>query len=359
LYEHKTFNAIMQDMLADVPPDVDKREGSIIYNALAPAAMKLSKVYTSLDKIIDLTFADTSTGEYLERRTSEFGVHRKPATKAHRKGIFKSNANAPIDVPIGSRYGAESLTYVVIERLSLGNFVIECETAGVMGNQYFGKLLPIDYVNGLTSAILSDVLVPGEDEETNSSLRQKYFAALNEQPFGGNIADYKKKVGEIPGVGGVKVDPAWQGGGTVKCTIIAADYSPPSSVLIDEVQTIIDPITNGGEGIGLAPIGHRVTITGVTDTIINVETTLTLASGVTVGQLQNEIETIIESYLLSLRQSWALETQLVVRISQIEARILSVFGVTDITGTQLNGDAANITFATDQIPQLGTVTLHD
>jgi uncharacterized phage protein gp47/JayE len=359
LYEQQTFQAIMTRMLALVPNDVDKREGSIVFNALSPAAAELVQMYVELDVNINLSYADTATGEYLERRTSEFGTQREAATKARRKGLFYGAGSVPFDVPIGSRFSANLLTYLVTERLQMGVFELECETTGTVGNQYFGPLLPIDYVNGLASAVLSEVLVPGENAETDTALRVRYFAALNEQPFGGNIADYKKKIGEIPGVGGVKVFPAWAGGGTVKATIIASDFNPPSPELVDDIQTAIDPVTNGGLGIGFAPIGHSVTITGVSNMEIDVETTLTLNNGVTIGQVQDEIEGIVEAYLLSLRQTWADEAQIVVRVAQVEARILAVWGVTDITGTMINGAAANITLTGEQIPALGTVTLHD
>nr|WP_285854567.1 baseplate J/gp47 family protein [Paenibacillus elgii] len=345
-------------MLSRVPADVDKREGSIIYDALAPAAWELAEMYYQLDTNLSLSLADTASGEFLERRTAEFGVEREKATKARRKGLFHGNANAPADVPIGSRFGAGELRYTVVRRIAAGVFELECETEGVAGNQYFGTLLPIDYIAGLVRAELADVLVPGEDEETDDSLRERYFAAQREKPFGGNIADYKQKVGRIPGVGGVKIFPAWKGGGTVKCTLIGSDFNPPSAALIEEVQTAIDPTVNQGKGLGLAPIGHTVTIDGVQNEKINVETTISLGTGVTVGQVQGEIEAVISSYLLGLRKTWAEESQLIVRVSQIDARILTVSGVNDVKGTRLNGQTANITLNTDGIPQIGTVALH-
>lgn len=358
MYENQTFDAILKRMLDRVPNDVDKREGSVIYDALAPAAAELAQMYAELDIILNLSFADTATGEWLARRTAEFGIERRPATKARRKGLFYGAGNAPLDVPIASRFSIGGLNYRVVERLAAGQFSLECETAGTVGNQQFGPMLPIDYIAGLSRAELADVLVPGEDEESDEDIRKRYFEAVREQPFGGNVADYKRKVGEIPGVGGVKVFPTWQGGGTVKCTIIAADYNPPASALIDEVQTAIDPEQNGGEGLGLAPIGHIVTIAGVQGVTVNVTTTVTLQSGVTLGQVQGEIETVIRDYLLSLRQTWVEEDRLIVRVSQIEARILAVAGITDVMGTNLNGAAANIELQSEEIPLLGTVTIN-
>lgn len=357
MFEDQTFETILTRMMNRVSNTLDKREGSIIYTALAPIAAELAQAYADLDVFMRLTFAQTADGEYLTRRAAEFGVNRRPATPARRQGLFYGAGDAPIDVPIGSRFGIDGLIYAVVSKVSTGIYVLECETAGTVGNQPFGALLPVEYIAGLARAELGTVLVPGEDEEDDESLRQRLYAAVNEPPFGGNVADYKQKIGVMEGVGGVKVFPVWQGGGTVKCTIIASDWSSPAPTLVSEVQEAIDP-TPQGEGYGLAPIGHTVAIAGVQSVTINVETTVTLADGVTVGQVQGPIEEVIETYLLSLRKDWASQSQLVVRISQIESAILTVPGVIDVTGTTLNGSAANVTLDAEEIPVLGTVTIN-
>lgn len=358
VYEAQTYEAILKRMLNRVSADVDKREGSIIYDALAPAAAELAQTYMELDVITRLGFADTATGQYLDRRTAEFGITRTPASHARRKGYFYGANGALLDIPIGSRFGSGDKRYYAVERVSAGVFILECETAGATGNEYFGTLLPIDYMNGLVRAELGEVLVPGEDTETDEELRQRYYSAMAEKPFGGNVSDYEQKLGGIPGVGAVKVFPAWQGGGTVKATLIGSDFSPPSLMLINEVQTLIDPTVNSGNGIGLAPIGHQVTITGVNGATIDVAATVQLANGVTIGQVQSEIVSAISAYLLSLCKTWAQEAPLVVRVSQIEAKILTVSGVTDISGTKINGASANVVLEIEEIPLIGTVTLH-
>lgn len=359
MYEGQTFEAILERMLNRVPSNVDKRPGSIIYDALAPAAAELAQLYMELDTNINLSYADTATGEYLERRTGEFGINREQATKARRKGLFYASGDVPIDVPLGSRFSINDLDYTAISKISTGQWVLECETPGVIGNQEFGPLLPIDYIDGLVRAELADVLVPGEDAETDDSLRQRYMDAINEQPFGGNVSDYKQKINAIPGVGGTKIFPVWNGGGTVKATIIAADFGPASQILIDEVQTLIDPEVNSGLGIGLAPIGHEVTVTGAQAHVINVTAKLTLVPDTTIGQVQQDVEDALSAYLLSIRRGWANESALIVRVAQVESKILTVSGVVDVANTQLNGSAANVVLTDEQIPVLGTVTLSE
>lgn len=359
MYEHQTVEAVLKRLLDRVPNDIDKREGGIIYDALAPAAEEIALLYEELDGNYDISNVDTATGEYLSRLTAEFGVNRQPATKAVRKGLFYNGSNAPVDVPIGSRYSIDTVNFIVVSKISTGIFTLQCEVAGVIGNQKFGALLPIDYVTGLARAELSDVLVPGEDEESDDALKARYYEEVNRPAFGGNVADYKKKINAMSGVGQTKVFPVWNGGGTVKCTIIAADWNEPSTTLVDTVQTAVDPIVNSGQGLGTAPIDHRVTVTGVQGVAINVVTTVTLDTGVTVGQVQTPIEDAIEAYLLGLRKDWAKQQQLIVRVALIEAAILTVSGVIDVNDTTLNGTTANATLTNVQIPKIGTVTVNE
>ncbi|MEF2964926.1 baseplate J/gp47 family protein [Paenibacillus sp. M1] len=354
-----TYEAILSRMLGRVPAAIDKRQGSVIYDALAPAAAELAQMYIELENNQTLSFADTATGEFLDRRTQEFGINREPATKARRKGLFFASGNVPLDIPAGARFSTKELTYTAVSKLAAGEWLLECETAGAAGNRDFGTLLPIDYVESLARAELSDVLVPGEDAETDDALRQRYMEVVNEQPFGGNIADYKQKLGAIDGVGGVKIFPAWNGGGTVKAAVITTDYASPSAALIAEVQTLIDPEENGGQGMGFAPIGHRVTIAGAEEVMVSVSAVVTLSNGTTIGQVRSDIEAAIGAYLLQLRQNWAAEASLVVRVAQIESRMLTVPGVVDVSQTMLNGSAANLSLDSEQIPVIGEVVLSE
>lgn len=53
MYEDMTFENIMDRCLARVPDSVDKREGSVIYDAIAPAAAELAIMYIELGTIMD------------------------------------------------------------------------------------------------------------------------------------------------------------------------------------------------------------------------------------------------------------------------------------------------------------------
>ena len=79
----------------------------------------------------------------------------------------------------------------------------------------------------LQSATVVELLIPGQDEESTESLRAKYFYSVNNIPFGGNTADYKKIVNEYDGVGACKVVPVWNGAGTVKIILLDSGFGAP------------------------------------------------------------------------------------------------------------------------------------
>lgn len=350
MYEEITYEDLLDRMLERVPDSIDKREGSVIYDALAPAAAELQLMYIELDTILNETFADTASREYLIRRAKERGITPEEATYAVLKGEFN------IEVPIGSRFNCNDLNYVVEEKLEEDfKYKVRCESTGTAGNKNMGDMIPIDYIEGLEYARLTEVLIPGEDEENTEVFRKRYFASFDSKAYGGNVQDYLEKTNSIPGVGSTKVTPVWNGGGTVKLTILDSTFNVASAELIKDVQNKIDP-TGDGHGVGIAPIGHVVTVDTAEGIIVNISTSITFDESFSFEQLKEQIKEKVEGYMLELRKEWANQTNTVVRIAQIEARIMSVNGVLDIQNTKLNESADNLLLTNYQVPVLGEIT---
>lgn len=352
MYENISYEEILDRMLDRIPDTMDKREGSVIYDALAPAAIELQLMYIELENTINESFADTASREYLIKRAAERGLYPYPATKAILKGIF-----TPTDLEIssGDRFNLDELNYCVKDKIGDGEYALECEEPGTNGNGHFGDLIPIEYIDGLETAKIIELLIPGEDEEDVEIFRQRYFDSFNAQAFGGNVADYKTKTIGISGVRQCKVYPVWNGGGTVKVVIMDSDYNKPSESLISSVQETLDPTQNQGAGLGIAPIGHVVTVEGVVSKTINILSTITFASGYDINSAIASIRDAIDKYFLSLRKDWQNQQQLVVRISQIEYNLLDCSEVLDIADTTINGMAKNYILGENEIPQRGTI----
>lgn len=355
--EAQTFEKCLTELLERVPDDVDKREGSVIYDALAPTALKLAETYWDMAVLYRRTFAATADGIDLEKRVNEHGVERKKAGKAIRRAVFTDRDGQPLNVALNSLYRLDELLYRVIEAIAPGEFKVEAQTAGAVGNRDYGELLPVEANNKLGKAILADVLVPGEDEESDESLYQKYLEHIRDKAFGGNRADYRKKVRAIQGVGGVRLRRAPYGGGTVKVIIIDSDFNAPTSEFIAYVQEIIDPVEFKGDGYGTAPIGHVVTVEGVGVVDITIECEIIL-NGVTIGQIEAQANEILEEYFAELRANWYKDLDINVRITHIESRLLEIEGLEDIASTLLNNIASNISLM-EEIPELASVVLKE
>ena len=352
MYEHITYESILQRMLDKIPNTFDKREGSIIFDALASAAVEIQNVYIEIDNVLNESFADTASLPYLIRRAAEKGINQIPATSAVLKMV---STPTNIEISIGSRFSLNALNYVVTEKISDGEYKIQCETPGVVGNSNFGSLIPIDYIQGLETIEITEVLIPGEDEEDVEELRQRYLNSMSSNAYGGNVADYKEKVTLLDGVGGVKVYPVWNGGGTVKIVFINSAFEVPSDELIHNIQETIDPTTNSGKGYGIAPIGHVVTVEGVKSFNIDVVTEISYREGWSWEACASQIRQTIDDYFLELSKEWDSNEQIIVRISQLESRILNCTGVFDVTGTTLNGSSSNLYLEENEIPTRGLI----
>lgn len=348
-YNFEEFLESMKNYILENSGEVDVREGSIIHDALAPAALEMMNIFMEMNGIMNDTFADTASREYLIRRCAERGITPEPATNAILKGVFNKS------IPIGSRFSIEDLNYVVTEKIADREFKLQCETAGIVGNSYFGVLIPIQYIEGLETAELTELLIPGEDEEETEVLRDRYFRSFDTKPFAGNKKDYILKTNAIAGVGGTKVTPVWKGGGTVLLTIINSNFDKASETLIQTVKNEIDPEPYG-TGIGIAPIGHTVTVETVEEVQVSISTFITFDNSHTFEMLKDSIETLMKEYLYSLRKQWADTNELIVRISQIETKVLSLTGVVDITQTKINGKEENLILTNKQIPVFTSIT---
>lgn len=397
MYESVTYDKILKRMLDRVSGKFDKREGSVIWDTHSPAAIEFQILYLELDTVLREAYGDTASREFLILRCRERGITPYPATNAILKGEF-----SPVDINvIEKRFNIGSLNYVVTEKIADGEYKVRCESAGIIGNQYLGNMLPIEYIDGLETAELTEVLIPGHDEEDTEDLRRRYFDSFGGKAFGGNMKDYLEKTNAIPGVGGTKVTRVWNGnirpadmtpsekvrawyqniigtlndetavwldtvynaaaekklttGGTVLLTILNSDFEAASNTLIETVQKTIDPEANAGEGYGFAPIGHVVSVKSADSVKVFVKTAITFDIGYGWNNLKNSIDSAVSDYLLELRKSWADSPYLVVRISQIERRLLDIKGIVDIENTAVNDSKDNLILGKYEIPIFGGV----
>ncbi|MHA7966603.1 baseplate J/gp47 family protein [Paenibacillus sp. CAU 1782] len=343
LHEAQTFEAILGRMLDRIPDTIDKREGSIIYDACAPAAAELAQIYMDMELQLRLGFGTTSSGEYLDLRAADFGLTRRPAVAAQRKGSFYNSGNEPFDVPIGSRFSGGGYSYTVSAKLASGQFTLVCDVDGRGGNVYFGELLPLEYIPGLARAVLGELLIPGEDRESDESLRTRYLHRVRNPSSGGNAADYRDWAMSVSGVGDAKVNSLWDGPGTVKVIIVDSNKASASPALVAETMEYIET---------LRPIGASVTVVSATTAPVVVSARIILGAGYSLQAVTDDFTGALEAHFRSIAFAASY-----VSIAAIGVLLLSVPGVQDYSGLTLNGGTGNVPLSDHDIPALANVEL--
>ena len=433
-FSDRNYEALMTETLGLISDIYDKRDGSMIYNAVAALMFEVAMLYTGdLPFVFNETFIDTASRDGLIRRAKDISMEPWAATKAIHYAVFSG-----VEVTKGTRFSCEDLNYVVIPWPDTGELIqevdfeeevdgvikpvtrnaqlVQCETAGTISNNYTGTMVPIEYVEGLQKAELRHCLTPAEDEEDTEHFRARLIEARRSIAFGGNIADYRTKVLALEGVGQCKVYPEWNSdvrpaelqlddteyealkeglfdlvnayttitpaqydkamsliaaahegkltvGGAVRIVVAGVDAQ---HITIDEalrakLQKEIDPVDRAGEGYGIAPIGHVVSIVSATAKPITVA--LQLQYKTSNHEVRAAVEEVIDKYFATLYDRWSSDDGLVIAPSILSARLLDddrlAALIKSVDAVQIGSAAAwaNVTLGWDELPTRSDVTI--
>ncbi|MGF7145980.1 putative phage protein gp47/JayE [Anaerotaenia torta] len=335
MFEAFTYEVILEDMLSRVVSDVDKREGSVIYDALAPAAYHLAEMYFYLDTFMDLVSGDTAVGVYLDRVAADQGLTRKEATYA----IRKVETTDPIN--IGTRWAVNDVIYTITELLSENVYSAACEQIGEIGNTYSGVLESIDNVSGIT-AELTDILSSGENEETDEALRVRFYNKVQSAGSSGNKYDYRNWALKVPGCGDARVYPLWDGPGTVKVLVVDENMSIDEN-LPDKVFNFIETVR---------PAGATVTVENPAGFAVGISANVILDGTKTLEAVKTAFEESLTAYL----KDTVFEVYSI-SYARIGSLLLSTAGVKDYDALQVNGSNENIVIDDNKVPICGAITL--
>jgi len=131
--EDQTEEQIMQRMLDRLPADLDKSEGSFLWDAEAPVAFMLSEAALWAQELLRRGFASTAASsdpnfrsEELDLRAGEHGLTRRTAVAA--QGTVQFTGTPGKAIPVGTVVatladeisGEASLEYETLGRVELG-----------------------------------------------------------------------------------------------------------------------------------------------------------------------------------------------------------------------------------------------
>ncbi|MEW5321346.1 baseplate J/gp47 family protein [Geobacillus thermoleovorans] len=350
MFEDQTFEVIIQRMLSRIPDDFDKRQGSVIWDMLAPAALELERAYQQLYLVTNWLYLSADVPrDILLARVKDFGIQPKPAQKASGTVVFTGLSGTLI--PANTRISTDDSTPIffyttgdaTIPENGTVSVLVEAEIAGSSGNVLANTItVLVDVIDGVESVTNPQVFENGVDEESDESLLARYYERIRKPITSGNIAHYRQWALEVAGVGDAKVYPVWNGPGTVKVVLLGTDKTAPAQSVIDEVATHIENVR---------PIGATVTVVGATEVPINVSATLTLVAGKTLADAQTEFEPLLIEYLQSLAF-----VDPVVRYTRVASLLLDCPSVIDYSNLTVNGSSTNVMVAEGEVAVKGTVT---
>lgn len=373
-FQNKDYDYFLRKMLDAVPDNIDKREGSIIYDALAPAALVMGQQSLDMANVIKETYIKTASGEFLDYRAIEHGTSRYPATQTEAKAKVLNDKKEPLDnVQIGDKFasiGDSPIFYAVTKINTDLTIELTAETAGSSANSYIGQILPVTPNDLLSWAEITEITAPARDTESDDHLRARLLSSQSWIAYGGNVADYLDMTSKIDEVGAAQIYPTWNGGGTVKVVILNNDLMPASASLVQKVKNTLDPEDKQAAGYGLAPIDHNVTVTAPEKLIVNIDISVKLDDTKVARYVKDSIIKAIEDYFQSLRKDWPDINQRLGRgyeqtiyRSKILSQVMLTEGVINAELPSLNGRDADIDLvfnnSKSQLPVVGTVTINE
>lgn len=359
---NNTEAIILARMQGNVTNDIEKAEGSLIYDALSPSSKEFATMYKSLDEVVDKFDISKLTEDELAARVYQrTGLTKNLAT--YSTGIL--NVTGTGNIKEGDLFQtSSSVQFKATETKTIttsGTVNIKAVVAGSSGNVPANQIAVIPVaINGIVSVTNSNPTENGFDTESDSALLERYYEKIQEPDTGSNIAHFKNLVKDYTGVGDCKVFPTWSGNDTVKLVIIDSNKEIPSTDFVNQVQTYIDPLGDGiwGQGYGAAPYGSFTTIEGAKGKTIDVSFTVTKDTNYTDAQRITDVQASITTYLKAI----AFVDNAAVSYAQIGAAILNSAGVLDYSNLQVNSGTSNIllsaTSALCEIPAIGTVTIN-
>jgi uncharacterized phage protein gp47/JayE len=262
---------------------------------------------------------------------------------------FQTTAGGTVDSSLGGGQGVVMLPVVA-------------QLAGSAGNVLSGAISQLNTgVGGITAVTNALPMSGGADVESDSQLQDRLGNALAGTQGAGTISDYQRWFLAIPGVGNVSVQSNWAGTCTVRVMVTDENNNPLSTAFIAAQQAAWDPNANG-DGSGLGPIGHILTIATPVGLAVTVAATVTFNSGYsydgTAGTraIRANIVAAIQAYISSLPAGGY------VILNKVLAAILDVEGVANVSvagssALKLNGTAADLPISSADVALFSTATL--
>lgn len=374
-------NKIHKRMRDNLPNDIDKSEGSDVWNLTYPTAYEHAYfAQFCIRNALRLIWPEFSYGTYADYHGACRGMARRKAQYA--TGSVKIIGNIGVNIPKGTVFTTaqiadESVTeFVTTENVSIGDnqtvtVNIIAAIAGKSGNVPANTItVNSDKIVGISSLTNETATTGGYDEESDENFieRIKEYDQSQDNSFIGNDNDYRRWALEVDGVGeAVVISPednpnVEDDSGVVNIIIVDSNGVPADTTLCAAVYNhIMQPVplsTDGKKTDGqtttierLAPPGVILEVTAPTTIAISVSGLIELDNTVGIEDIKSNFILSISEYLVQAIKDGE------VRYSKIASILSNTAGVADYKNLIVNGNNTNVQLMSNQIPTISETTI--
>lgn len=360
----RDFEDIMDEMVADMPGDIDMSEGNHPYNLIAPTARQ-EEYFTGfiMAEALKRIFPKFCEGypEFVDYHAEVNGLERKAATYATGKLIVTGKTETLI--PEGTVFSTASVgdipsvSFVSTEAIEISGsgtaeVLIKASEVGMVGNVAENTIIlqdnPLDGIESLTNPQATS---GGIDEETDASLIERIaeYEEMQGLSFVGNDTDYKRWAEEVNGTGVATVVPPADDDDSGTITIVLTDTlgKPATEELCKQVYDYI--VSPDDRDKRKAPVnGAKLAV--IPPVVVNISVTaeVELTEDATLETVKTEFLKNAAAYMAVVPEDKE------VKYTKIGAILSASNGIKDYASQSLkvNGGTGNISIAVNEFPQI-------
>lgn len=358
--ENNSAGEIHQRMMDNLPADIDDMPGGFPYDFTMPAALEKDEfINYHLARALMIAFPQFAWDEWLDLHGQQVHLKRHPPEGASGKvkitgvpgtviaegTVFctpatESGPSIEFRSKEEKEIGADGTILIPVSAVESGpNSNVPAGTVALMAK-------PDKNVTGVTNP---EPFHGGAEREGNDSFYDRIAAEYdNSMTFLGNDSDYIRWAKEA-GAGDCVVIPTADGPGTVKLALVDGNGQPANEELVKEVYShIVSPEDRGKR---LLPTACAKLICGPATTVkVNFKLTGLLFEEITsIEQVKKDFALAVKTVFVSAKR------QGVLRYNDVRPVIKGIAGVTDYGRFLMNGAEENISLASEEYPEAGTL----
>lgn len=360
--QNVSADTIMQNMTQNLPLDIDKTEGGLVWDLLKPTALEKAELLQFyLLRTIKMMFHMYAEGEELDKHARANGLARKEANKSY--GVVTVTGTKGLIIPAGFVFAVpadgdaaaiefEALAETTIDETGIVDVEVQAVESGPSSNVDADTITIMrSPIRGITNVTNHESVTGGTEKEADDSLRQRIddLLAGRGDSFVGNNADYVRWAQEVPGVGFAHTIPEYNGPNSVKVVVVDANGDPANNQILNNVLVHIFG-TDRKDINRLAPVGLiDFTVVAPDPVEVNYKFKVKLIAGYTAEDIKEQFKKALGKYYAEVATIGG-GTGATLKFYRLAATLVNVEGVDDIEDFTVNGAEANVAFHEDEFP---------